>query len=210
LEFDWQKMSAAPPSAPPMVAPGAGDKPAPEATATTAAPNVVVLPRPVPTPLPKQKRPRLVALAASVVAALIAALTLWLSRPPETLAAEIVKHVEGEPNSWYKTQPLQGEQINAVLRKSGLRLGPGMPSIVYANSCFFRGHFVPHLVVTTQDGPVTVMILANEKVTAPQHFNEDGFEGLLVPAPTGSVAVLSRKPMPLERPASDVVKALQP
>ena len=33
--------------------------------------------------------------------------------------------------------------------------------------------------------------------------------GLLVPVGTGSVAVLSRTPMSLEQPASNVVKALQ-
>jgi hypothetical protein len=84
-----------------------------------------------------------------------------------------------------------------------------MESIVYASSCFFRGHFVPHLVVRTQDGPVTVMILVNEKVSTSQQFDEDGFSGLLVPASPGGVAVLSRTPMSLDRAASDVVKALQ-
>jgi hypothetical protein len=144
-----------------------------------------------------------------VAAALLVGFTLWLSRPPETLAAEIVTHVKGEPDSWHRTQPLAAGQIDAVLRKSGVRLGPGLQPVVYASSCWFRGHFVPHFVVMTQDGPVTVMILVNEKVPAAQQFNEEGYSGLLVPVRTGSVAVLSRTPMPLEQPASHVVKALQ-
>jgi Protein of unknown function (DUF3379) len=226
LELDWQKMSAAPtptattparPEATPATAtPTAAEPiraeptPAPAADPAARGPNVTVLPRrPPPAPVPKQRRPRLVALAASVAAAMVAALTLWLSRPPPTLAAEVVKHVEGEPNSWSRTEPVQSAQISAVLRKSGVKLGPGMLSIVYASSCFFRGHFVPHFVVMTEDGPVTVMILQHETVSTPQHFNEDGFTGMLVPAPNGSVAVLSRRPMPLEKPASSVVKALQ-
>ncbi len=157
----------------------------------------------------KQKRPGLVAFAASVAAALIVGFTLWLSRPPESLAAEIVTHVKGEPNSWHQTQPVGTDRLEAVLRKSGVRLGDGMQPVVYASSCWFRGHFVPHFVVMTKNGPVTVMILMNEKVTAPQQFNEEGYAGLLVPVRTGSVAVLSRTPMSLEQPASDVVKALQ-
>jgi len=149
------------------------------------------------------------AFAASVVAGLVAALVLWLSRPPESLAAEIVKHVEGEPNSWSQTEPVTREHLISVLRKSRVRLGPGMPSVVYASSCFFRGHFVPHFVVATDDGPVTVMILAHENISKPQPFNEDGLSGLVVPTSGGSVAVLSRTPMQLEKPASSVVKALQ-
>jgi uncharacterized protein DUF3379 len=195
LELDWGNARAA--------AGAASIRPAADES------NVVVLPRPAPTLLPKHRRPRLFAFAASIAATLVVALTLWLSRPTESLATEIVKHVEGEPNSWYKTEPVDTAQIGAVLRKAGVKLGPGMQSIVYASSCWFRGHFVPHLVVTTADGPVTVMILLHEKVTAPQQFNEDGLAGLLVPAPAGAVAVLSRTPRALEQPASEVVKALQ-
>jgi hypothetical protein len=173
--------------------------------------NVTTLRRstPVPTPTPRHRRPRLFAFAASVAAAMVVALTLWLSRPAESLATEVAKHVDGEPDSWHMTEPVSNSEIIGVLRRSGVKLGPGMPSIVYASSCWFRGHFVPHLVVTTQDGPVTVMILQHEKVSASQQFHEEGYTGLLVPAPAGSVAVLSRTPMSLEQPASDVLKALQ-
>ena len=84
-----------------------------------------------------------------------------------------------------------------------------MDPVVYASSCWFRGHFVPHFVVMTSSGPATVMILQNEHVRAAQQFNEDGYSGILVPAATGSVAVLSRTPMALEQPASEVVRALR-
>jgi hypothetical protein len=157
----------------------------------------------------KHQRPRLFAFAASVAAALLVAFTLWLSRPPESLAAEIVTHVKGEPNSWRQTEPVSADRLDAVLRKSGVKLGQGMQPVVYASSCWFRGHFVPHFVVMTVNGPVTVMILQHEKVGTAQQFNEEGYSGLLVPARTGSVAVLSRTPMSLEQPASDVAKALQ-
>jgi hypothetical protein len=159
--------------------------------------------------VPKHRQPRLFAFAASVAAALLVAFTLWLSRPPESLAAEIVTHVKGEPNSWDQTERVPGDRLDAVLRKSGVKLGQGMQPVVYASSCWFRGHFVPHFVVMTKDGPVTVMILVNEQVRAVQKFNEEGYSGLLVPVSTGSVAVLSRTPMSLEQPASDAVKALQ-
>ncbi len=224
LELNWRKVERAAPRPGATAAPTAAG---PTATPTSAGPAVPpAAAGPVPTsaidqsnvtvlrpreraPVPKQKRPRLVALAASVAAASVGALVLWLSRPPESLAAEIVKHVEGEPNSWSRTEPVTVERLRAVLRKSSVRLGPGMESIVYASSCWFRGHFVPHLVVMTPDGPVTAMILVNEKISAPQQFKEDGFSGLLVPAPPGSVAVLSRTAMPLDPAASAVVRALQ-
>jgi hypothetical protein len=197
LELDLQPLQrVAPPGAPP-------------ANPSSDPSNLTVLPRRAQAPAPRRPRLRGLPIAASLAAAVLISLTLWLSRPGESLATEVVTHVEGEPNSWSKTQPVTPARLDAVLRKSGVKLGPGMQPIVYANSCYFRGHFVPHFVVMTADGPVTVMILLKERVTAEQQFSEDGYSGVLVPAGAGSVAVISRTPMSLEQPASDVVRALQ-
>jgi hypothetical protein len=203
LELDWQKIQRGSAPAMPMPKP-----PAAQASGQSGA-TVTTLRSKDREPVAKHTRPRAFALAASVAAALVIGGVLWLSRPPESLAAEIVTHVEGEPNSWQKTEPLSAEKLEALLHKTGVNLGPGMLPVVYASSCWFRGHYVPHVVVTTKDGPVTVMILQHEKVTAPQQFNEDGFSGLLVPATNGSVAVLSRTPMDLDQPAAAVVHALR-
>jgi hypothetical protein len=217
LELDWQKIQggarpAGPMPKPPVAkgqAPGESAAPGEVSTEPGARATVTLLKAKDRTQVAKHTRPRLFAFAASVAAALVVGGVLWLSRPPESLAAEIVTHVEGEPNSWQKTEPLSAEKLDALLHKTGVNLGPGMLPVVYASSCWFRGHYVPHVVVTTKDGPVTVMILQHEKVNAAQQFNEDGFSGLLVPAHTGSVAVLSRTPMNLEKPAAEVVHALQ-
>ena len=198
LELDWQKIKGGAP-------PGPMPKPPP----TPAVGTVTPLKRKPPEPIARHTRPRVFALAASVAAALVIGSVLWLTRPPESLAAEVVAHVEGEPNSWQKTETVPGEKLDAVLRKSGVNLGPGMPPVVYASSCWFKGHFVPHVVVTTPHGPVTVMILLHEQVNGAQRFEADGYSGLLVPARNGSVAVLSRTPMKLDEPAADVVRALR-
>ena len=214
LELDWHKIAG--------TAPPAGPMPKPPAEATRSGPNAIGTDPTAParatvTPLTpkarepqaKHTRPRLFAFAASVAAALTIGGVLWLSRPPESLAAEIVTHVEGEPHSWERTEPVTPEKLDAVLRKSGVNLGSGMQPVVYASSCWFKGHYVPHVVVTTKDGPVTVMILLHERVNTARQFKEDGYSGLLVPAVNGSVAVLSRTPMNLEKPAASVVHALQ-
>jgi hypothetical protein len=153
--------------------------------------------------------PRVWAIAASLAAAVVVAATLWVARPKESLAAQIVEHVTHEASSWDRREPLSAAELEAVLRKSHVQMAPGPGTVVYAKSCWFRGHWVPHLVVTTAAGPVTVMILTEEHVEQPLAFAEDGYSGLLVPAPTGSVAVLSRKPIALQQPAADVLRALK-
>jgi hypothetical protein len=63
--------------------------------------------------------------------------------------------------------------------------------VSYASSCLFRGHRVPHLVVQTSMGPVTVMVLVHESVSKAVPFDEEGYRGVIVPVPGhGSLAVL--------------------
>ena len=88
------------------------------------------------------------------------------------------------------------DAVAAVLKDAGVRLAPGVGIVSYASTCRFRGADVPHLVVQTDAGPVTVMILRHEHVRTVERFDEDGYTGTLLPAGPGSVAVVGRAPDP--------------
>ncbi len=149
-------------------------------------------------PPPSVGRPRLAAawrpwaLAASVLLAMLAVLSVWLLRPSDTLAHEVVAHVREEPESWLARQQVDAQSIDAALRGAGVELDITSDRISYAQSCWFRGHYVPHLVVQTATGPVTVMILRNQHVSGRHSFQESGMSGVIVPAAQGSIAVLTR------------------
>jgi hypothetical protein len=65
--------------------------------------------------------------------------------------------------------------------------------VSYAQSCEFRGRHVPHLVVQTAMGPITVMVLVHETVSKATPFDEEGYRGVILPVPGhGSLAVLAR------------------
>ena len=132
------------------------------------------------------------ALAAGVVLAMAAALAVWVLRPTDTLARDLVTHVKGEPESWLSTQGVSAGSIDHALKSSGIALDFASDKIVYAQSCWFRGHYVPHLVVETTHGPATVLILRHEHVKARDDFREGGMTGVIVPAGDGSIAVLTR------------------
>ena len=134
------------------------------------------------------------AMAASVLLALSAVLGVWLLHPTDTLAHELTRHVEAEPDSWLSREHLDAPGINAVLRSEGVQLDLTSERIIYAHSCFFRGHYVPHLVLQTAEGPATIIILKHEQVGGRRTFHEDGMQGIIVPAPGGgSYAVLTRE-----------------
>ena len=134
------------------------------------------------------------AMAASVLLALVVAGGLWLSAPAPSLAADVVTHMAGEPQAWQRTDvPVPPPALLEVLRSSKLRLGAGAGVVSYASSCEFRGYRVPHLVVQTESGPITVMVLVHEHVPKTVQFDEQGYRGVIVPvAGHGSLAVLTR------------------
>jgi len=137
---------------------------------------------------------RWMAMAASLLLALVVAAGVWLTLPQRSLAAAVVAHMAGEPDAWQLTDvPVPDADLNEVLKDSRLRLKPAAGVVSYASSCSFRGHKVPHLVVQTQSGPVTVMVLVHEAVRNPMQFDEQGYRGTIVPVPGhGSIAVLMR------------------
>lgn len=137
---------------------------------------------------------RWLALAASViVGAAVIGLT-WVV-PSRSLAAAVVAHMAGEPDAWRTEAAVPAPDLNAVLEDSKLKLMPNAGTVSYASSCPFRGHVVPHLVVQSDSGPVTVMVLVHESKAKWKQFDEQGYRGVIVPVKGhGALAVLMKDP----------------
>jgi len=134
---------------------------------------------------------RWLALAASVAMAFVAA-GIWLT-PRSSLAADVVSHMAEEPAAWESHATLSAGQLAPVLKRANMTLNPNAASVSYANSCGFRGQVVPHLVVQSPLGPVTVMVLIHESVSKARQFDEQGYRGTILPIPHhGSIAVLMK------------------
>ena len=135
---------------------------------------------------------RWLAIAASVLLGTALAAGIWLTLPQRSLAAAVVAHMAGEPDAWQRSDvAVDDPALQDVLKDSKLRLRPAAGLVSYASSCSFRGHKVPHLVVQTPSGPVTVMVLVHEPLRKSMQFDEQGYRGTIVPVPGhGSIAVL--------------------
>jgi hypothetical protein len=143
------------------------------------------------TPSPAHTPARRFALAASVLLAVLLGGGFWLLGSQNVLAGEVVEHVKHESGSWGAVEVVPAGALAEVLQKAGVAFDASVP-VVYASACPFRGHLVPHLVVQTAQGPMTVMILAHEKAGSRQEFAEGGYRGVIVPAGEGSMAILTR------------------
>lgn len=165
--------------------------------------------RPAGAVLPLVDRRRWLALAASIVGGVAIGSLLWVSSPRESLARAVVEHMDHEPQAFASVNPADPSRVERVLERGGIRLKPGIGAVSYASTCPFRGRRVPHLVVQTDAGPVTVMVLGNEKVAAPVSFAEQGYSGTIMPAGPGSIAVVGAAHANLDHVARQVLAAVE-
>jgi hypothetical protein len=164
------------------------------------------------TPFQVKKDPRrLWRMAASLLltASLVAATSVWLLTPRESLAAEAIAHVQHEAGSLIRTDAaVDPASLDKVLANAKLRLKPGAAHVSYAMSCEFRGHRVPHLVVQSGRGPITVLVMTEVPRQQREQINEDGFQGVILPAPRGVIVVLGQN-VSVDEVADTVLGAIE-
>jgi len=155
-------------------------------------------------------RRRWMALAASIVAGVLVGTLLWVGGPRDSLARDLVAHLGHEPGALADTgRQADPARTEDVLARGRIRLRPEAVTVSYANSCPFRGDVVPHLVVSTAQGPVTVMVLRRERPARPVEFDEQGFAGRIVPAGPGSIAVIGAAGTDLDPIIAEVLAAVE-
>jgi len=149
------------------------------------------------------------ALAASVLITAGIAVVLLALRPTDTLAADLVAHVEAEPQSWSAQQPVAPPALEPILGRAGVRLAPGAGPVVYARTCSFRGRWVPHLVLHSALGSYTVLVLRGERLAQRREFSEEGYSGVLLPVAGGTLAVLGRRGLETNAAADEAGRSIQ-
>jgi hypothetical protein len=148
------------------------------------------------------------ALAASALFAVAVGFVLWGALPRHSLASDVVAHVISEPLP-SAAKAIPPDALVSVLHSAHLHLDPIGQDVLFAQTCFFRGRLVPHFVVRSGDAAVTVLVLPDEPLNAPEYFNESGYSGILYPnADHGSIAVLSRGHVNSEQEAREILNAL--
>jgi hypothetical protein len=148
------------------------------------------------------------AVAASVLFAVGVVFVLWAALPRHSLASDVVAHVISEPLP-ETGQLVPRAALDSVLQTSNLRIDPLNRDVLFAQTCFFRGRLVPHFVVRAGNAALTVLVLPDENVKAPEHFKGSGYSGVLLPnAGRGSIAVLSRTQVDSDSEARVILNAL--
>jgi hypothetical protein len=156
-------------------------------SATSVADNVVALPN------RRWVAPTWFAVAATVVvAALLGVRLISTGIEHESLADEILAHLDHEPYALRVTDvAITDERLNSVVAGDVAQVDRSVGLITYAQSCVINGHDVPHLVIQGERGPVTILLMPEEMLPdGPESISGESINGVILPVGNGSIAIL--------------------
>jgi hypothetical protein len=143
---------------------------------------------------------------SGVAAMFVAGVALWFgvnvgpAVGTDPLLAEVTNHWYEEPESWVRTdvQISPASLAEVVSGRPEIDIGR-LGLLSYAQSCFVRGEWVPHLVMQGERGPVMLLLLPHERVDEPLTLTlpDEGLSGVIVPLGEGSIAVIAEDGEPM-------------
>jgi hypothetical protein len=149
------------------------------------------------------------ALAASLVAGVGLAGLIWFAAPSSALAKAAAEHIAQEPDSLAVTADrIPDAAIDAELRANGMHLRSALGDVSFYSTCVVQGNKVPHLVVQTTGGPVTVIMLTKATIRTAERFDEQSYHGTLLPLERGAMVVLAKNAAVVDAVADKVRNAI--
>ena len=132
--------------------------------------------------------------ASFAVAAVLGVRFLGEQSVYPSLAAEVVAHLDHEPQALEVTStPVSERRLLNVVSKGGVQLDAGIGLVTYAKSCVINGKKIPHLVVQGKLGPITLLLMPDETVDGAVPISGEGINGVILPVGDGSIAIIGER-----------------
>lgn len=132
------------------------------------------------------------ALAASLLVALIVAGYAWSLRPADggPLASMAIAHVRSEAFSLTMTRPIDATQMRPVFAERGVTLRNVPAHAVFAADCRVGPYRAVHLVLRENGNPVTALYVVGHRIADARDFSRAGWQGREVPIGDGTLVLL--------------------
>jgi hypothetical protein len=155
-------------------------------------------------------KPTWYALAASVMlAAVIGVRMLGLGVSYDSLAEEVLAHLDHEPAALrVSSTPVSDSRLARVVPANVAQLDHGAGLISYAQSCKINGKTVPHLVIQGEHGPVTILLMPDETVAEAVSLDGENIHGVILPVGSGSIAIIGAREERLEHIEKSVLNSV--
>ena len=150
------------------------------------------------------------AMAASVVFAVVmGARLLGIGVSYDSLGEEILAHLDHEPYALRITDtPVSDSRLRNVVPANIAEMDHSAGLITYAQSCVIDGKDVPHLVIQGETGPVTILLMPDQQVSAAESLEGENIHGVILPVGKGSVAIIGPREESLERVEESVLDSV--
>lgn len=165
------------------------------------------------TTLPDRKRtlkPVWFAFAATVV--LATSISIRMSdvfQSYDSLAEEVLAHIDHEPAALrVKTTPVDDARLTRAVPARLAVFDRDAALITYAQPCVINGKDVPHLVIQGAHGPVTILLMPDEKIAETTPIDGDFVRGVILPVGDGSIAIIGDREEELEPIKKNVVNSV--
>jgi hypothetical protein len=158
----------------------------------------------------RSTRPLWFAVAASVVLASSIALRMsGVFTTDGSLTGEVLAHLDHEPGALQVTDiAVSDEQLARAVPARLATFSRGDALVTYAMPCKINGRTAPHLVIQGQHGPITILLMPEEKVAVAMPFDGDNVHGVIIPAGDGSIAIVGPREEALESIRADMLESV--
>lgn len=128
----------------------------------------------------------------------------------DELAAEVLAHIPHDPAALQVTDDaVTDEHLHDVVPANIAAMDHSAGLITFAETCPINGNDIPHLVIQGERGPVTILLLPEEKISGAIELNDTHNHGVILPVGDGSVAIIGTKDEKLEQIQEQVLKSVQ-
>ncbi len=126
-----------------------------------------------------------------------------------SLAEEVLAHLDHEPAALRVSDvPVSDARLARAVPASLAVFQRGDSLVTYAQSCIINGKRVPHLVIQGRHGPVTILLMPEEKIAEATPLDGANVKGLILPVGDGSIAIIGDREEELETLRKDIVDSV--
>ena len=114
-----------------------------------------------------------------------------------------------EPNALVVTDiAVSDKRLRSVVPARIANMDRNAGLITYAQSCEINGRDVPHLVIQGEHGPVTILLMPQEKIPSALPLDGDTVHGVILPVGSGSIAIIGVREERLDLIEERVLKSV--
>jgi hypothetical protein len=126
-----------------------------------------------------------------------------------SLEDQVLAHMDHELGALKMTStPVSDNRLARVVPDNIATLNHDAGLITYAQSCMMNGSSVPHLVIQGEHGPITILLMPNEKVSETKTIDGVNIQGVIFQVGDGSIAIIGNREERLDAVKKNVLDSV--